>query len=83
MANSMGTDQTKQLSSLTWIHIICKSSPQLPFSYILIANSMGPKHTKQLLSLTLVQAISESSPQLPDPYVKQHGSRSYQTIVKS
>ena len=43
---------------------------------------MGPKQTKQLLSLIWVQAIFESSPQLPDPYVKQHGSRSDQTIVK-
>ena len=38
MSDSMGTDQTKQLSSLTRIHTICKNSPQIPFSYILITN---------------------------------------------
>ena len=82
MSTSMGTDQTKQLSSLTWIHNIYKSSPQLRFRYILITNSMVPQQTKQLLSLIWVQAICESSPRLADPYVKQHGSRSDQTIVR-
>ena len=73
MSNRMGANQTKQLSSLTWIHIICKSSPLLPFSCILITNSMGPKQTKQLLYLIWVQAICESTPQLSGPMSNSMG----------
>ena len=45
----MGADHTKQLSSLIWIQTICKSSPKLPISYILITNSIGPIRTNNCL----------------------------------
>ena len=45
MSNSMGPDQTKQLSRLIWVQTICRSSLQLPVSYILMSNSMGPDQT--------------------------------------
>ena len=108
MSNSMGPDQTKQLSSLIWvqticesssqipvsynqIQIICKTQPQLPVSYILMSNSMGPDLTKWLSSLIRVQTICKKKKitnllsvicQLYH-YVKQYGSRSDLTIVKT
>ena len=88
MSNSMGPDQTNQLSSLIWVQTICKSSPQLNVSYlsvISVCQTVGSRSdltiVKPDLGPNYLQKFTATSYQLY-PYVKQHGSRSDLTIVK-
>ena len=91
MSNSMGPDQTNQLSSLIWVQTICKSSPQLNVSYLSVISVCQYPYVKHgsRSDLTIVkpdlgpnylQKFTATSYQLY-PYVKQHGSRSDLTIA--
>ena len=62
MSYNMGQDLTNQLSILILVQTICKSSPILPFSNILMSNSMGPDQTKQLSSPKIVSEYDQEIP---------------------